>query len=76
MSQLLRAHVSLPEQTPLPMRLPKLIAEESKLRKLPSAQALYFALREWDNPEHPRLWPWIYRTHKADPPQEFVRNPY
>ncbi len=55
---------------------PALIAEELKVRKLPSAQALYFALREWDNPEHPRLWPWIYRTHKTDPPQEFVRNPY
>ena len=47
-----------------------------RARNLPSARSLYFVLKEWDNPEHPRLWPWIYRTYKIDPPQEFVRNPY
>ena len=28
------------------------------------------------NPEHPRLWPWVYKTYKASPPQALVRNPY
>jgi ABC-type dipeptide/oligopeptide/nickel transport system permease component/ABC-type transport system substrate-binding protein len=28
------------------------------------------------NPEHPRLWPWVYRTYKPGTPQVFVRNPY
>ena len=45
-------------------------------RRLPSRQSLYLILRLWSNPEHPRLWPWIYRTYNANPPQVFVRNPY
>ena len=44
--------------------------------KLPSRQALYNFIRNVQNPEHPRLWPWIYRKYKAAPPQVFVRNPY
>ncbi len=47
--------------------------EESRL---PSRNALYASLKQWNNPEHPRLWPWIYRTYKANPPHTFVRNPY
>jgi ABC-type transport system substrate-binding protein len=27
-------------------------------------------------PDKPRLWPWIYRKYKTEPPQSFVRNPY
>ena len=45
-------------------------------RRLPSRNTLYASLKLWNNPEHPRLWPWIYRTYKANPPQVFVRNPY
>ncbi len=43
---------------------------------LPSARALYFFMKDYRNPEHPRLWPWIYRKYRANPPQVFVRNPY
>jgi len=45
-------------------------------RGLTSARALYTTLTEFRNPEHPRLWPWIYRTYKSGPPESFVRNPY
>jgi ABC-type dipeptide/oligopeptide/nickel transport system permease component/ABC-type transport system substrate-binding protein len=27
-------------------------------------------------PDYPRLWPWIYRSYKPNPPHSFVRNPY
>lgn len=33
-------------------------------------------LKRWDNPEIPRLWPWVLRQLKANPPHVFVRNPY
>ncbi len=51
---------------------------EATLRKkrLPSRTSLYASLKLWNNPEHPRLNPWVYRTFKANPPQTFVRNPY
>ena len=45
-------------------------------RRLPSRKSLYAVLQKWNNPEHPRLWPWIYRSYRANPPQVFVRNPY
>jgi len=45
-----------------------LIAATLEQRKL--------STRKWNNPEHPQLWPWIYRSHKANPLQVFVRNPY
>jgi ABC-type dipeptide/oligopeptide/nickel transport system permease component/ABC-type transport system substrate-binding protein len=54
----------------------ELIEAVRKSRRLPSAHALYTALKKWDNPEHPRLWPWIYRSYRIDPPQVFVRNPF
>ena len=53
-----------------------LIAAALEQRRLPSRKSLYVALQKWNNPEHPRLWPWIYRSYKANPPQVFVRNPY
>ncbi|HMO26238.1 MAG TPA: ABC transporter permease subunit, partial [Tepidisphaeraceae bacterium] len=53
-----------------------LIAREVEQYKLPSTRALYRYVKHWQNPEHPRLWPWVYRTFKANPPQVFVRNPY
>ena len=34
------------------------------------------ALCAYKTVEQPRLWPWIYRTYKANPPHVFVRNPY
>ena len=53
-----------------------LIEATMEARRLPSRRSLYALLKSWNNPEHPRLWPWIYRTFKANPPQVFVRNPY
>lgn len=53
-----------------------LIAAGMARYKLPSARALYSFLRAWQNPEHPRLWPWVYRAYKANAPYVFVRNPY
>ncbi|HEX8325566.1 MAG TPA: ABC transporter substrate-binding protein [Tepidisphaeraceae bacterium] len=53
-----------------------LIARDMKAYKMPSPRSLYTYMKQWQNPEHPRLWPWVYRTYKGDPPQVFVRNPY
>jgi peptide/nickel transport system permease protein len=44
--------------------------------KLSSPVALYKRMKMWTNPEHPRLWPWIYHTYAPTTPQTFVRNPY
>lgn len=54
----------------------ELIAQAMAEYKLPSKRALYFYMTDMYNPEHPRLWPWIYRSYKSNPPQVFVRNPY
>ncbi len=53
-----------------------LIEATLEARRLPSRRSLYVILKLTNNPEHPRLWPWIYHTYKANPPQVFVRNPY
>lgn len=44
--------------------------------QVPSPLALYRILKDWQNPEHPRLWPWVYRSYNSTTPQVFVRNPY
>lgn len=44
--------------------------------KLPSGRALYAFMHADDNPECPRLWPWVYRRFQPTSPQVFVRNPY
>lgn len=44
--------------------------------KLSSPHSVYDRIKDYNNPEHPRLWPWIYRTWRATPPQTWVRNPY
>lgn len=54
----------------------KLIAAEMARLKLASPIALYRRLKQENNPEHPRLWPWIYHTYRPNPPYIFVRNPY
>ncbi|MES2460418.1 MAG: ABC transporter substrate-binding protein, partial [Armatimonadota bacterium] len=54
----------------------KLIEATMAARSLTTARALYTALTDFRNPEHPRMWPWIYRTYKSSPPESFVRNPY
>ena len=45
-------------------------------RKLNRPLAVYRDVKNVFNPEHPRLWPWVYRTYKTMPPQVYVRNPY
>lgn len=55
---------------------PELIQKTMQARKLQNARAVYRAMKDVFNPEHPHLWPWVYRTYKANPPQVFVRNPY
>jgi len=56
--------------------------DQEKIRKwmeklnLPTAYSLYQRLKGYDNPEHPRLWPWVLKTYKSGPPYTFVRNPY
>ncbi len=52
------------------------IAEYMKAYKLPTPRALYMQLRSTMNPERPQITPWIYRVEKANPPFNFVRNPY
>jgi len=54
----------------------KLIKEALEKTKLPSARALYYYIKASNNPYHPRMWPWIVRSYKANPPETAVRNPY
>jgi ABC-type dipeptide/oligopeptide/nickel transport system permease component/ABC-type transport system substrate-binding protein len=54
----------------------ELIASAMQRLNVPSPRALYMRLREWKNPEHPRLWPWVLRTATESAPYVFVRNPY
>jgi ABC-type dipeptide/oligopeptide/nickel transport system permease component/ABC-type transport system substrate-binding protein len=54
----------------------RLIADTMRAMNLPSAQAVYKRMQHRLNPEHPRLWPWIYCDYRASAPQAIVRNPY
>jgi ABC-type dipeptide/oligopeptide/nickel transport system permease component/ABC-type transport system substrate-binding protein len=51
-------------------------AEMMRIYRQPSRRALYFFMKHPLNPEHPRLWPWVYRTYRSTAPYVFVRNPY
>ena len=53
-----------------------LIAREMKAFRLPGKRNLYMYIKNFANPEHPRLWPWVYQTYRSTPPQVYVRNPY
>ena len=55
---------------------PAFLEAERRALGMPSNQALYTQLRYWDNPEHPRLWPWIPTAHRSAPPYVFTRNPF
>jgi ABC-type dipeptide/oligopeptide/nickel transport system permease component/ABC-type transport system substrate-binding protein len=52
------------------------IAKLQVIRRLPSARDVYLHLKAETNPEHPRLWPWLYHKYRANAPFSFVRNPY
>lgn len=54
----------------------ELIAKAMAARGLSSKRALYKAVKDFRNTEHPRMWPWVYRTYQSSPPESFVRNPY
>lgn len=54
----------------------ELIRKTMEALKLSSPVALYKRMKHYLNPEHPRLWPWVYHTYQPTTPQTFVRNPY
>lgn len=54
----------------------ELIDKRKAILSLHNDLAVYSNVKGMFNPEHPRLWPWIYRAYKTTPPQVFVRNPY
>ncbi len=53
-----------------------LIEGMMRVNKITQRDALYITLKLSNNPEHPRIWPWIYRSYRPNPPQNYVRNPY
>lgn len=55
---------------------PELIRKAISARKYGNALQLYGSLIDPMNPECPRLWPWVCRTHRVGAPYTFVRNPY
>lgn len=55
---------------------PAFIASEMQRLGMPSPRALYTAVKERHNHEHPRLWPWIFTKQQSTPPYTLVRNPY
>src|SRR5688572_1825133 len=52
------------------------IEREMRAFRMPGKRALYTYVKNFANPEHPRLWPWVPLTYRPTPPQVFVRNPY
>ena len=54
----------------------ELIAASMKAQGSLSARSLYYAMKDHRNPEHPRLWPWVYKTFRGTSPESIVRNPY
>jgi ABC-type dipeptide/oligopeptide/nickel transport system permease component/ABC-type transport system substrate-binding protein len=54
----------------------ELIEAAMRSMRIPTRRGLYNTMGSWNNPAHPRLWPWVLRTHRSNPPISFVRNPY
>lgn len=55
-----------------PERIAAAIAAES----LASPEALYNSRKDTFNPDHPRLWPWLFKSANTLAPIILVRNPY
>ncbi len=55
---------------------PAFIAREQRARGQARPEDLYRLVARAENPELPRLTPWVYRHHQSAPPYTFVRNPY
>ncbi len=53
-----------------------LIAEIQSARNMQDELQVWREMSNWQNPEKPQLWPWIYRTYSTGSDQAFVRNPY
>ena len=47
-----------------------------ELHGLASPEMAYQFVKAKRNPEHPRLWPWVFRQFSTTSPYLFVRNPY
>ncbi|HVU24139.1 MAG TPA: ABC transporter substrate-binding protein [Opitutus sp.] len=54
----------------------ELIHRMMRSLKLATPVAVYLRMKEWRNPECPRLSPWLYHSYKPSAPYTFVRNPY
>ena len=55
---------------------PELIRRTMESLSLGSPIAVFLHVKTVWNPDYPRLWPWVYRSHQTSPPYRFVRNPY
>ena len=55
---------------------PEAIERASQEWDISNRLELYRAIKNWYNPNIPRMWPWIYREYQNSPPHAFVRNPY
>jgi ABC-type transport system substrate-binding protein len=55
---------------------PAFLDAEQEAFGLPSRRALYSYIAHFNNPEHPRLWPWVPRAYRTTAPYVFYRNPY
>lgn len=55
---------------------PAFLRAEMQALGAPTARALFATIKKFSNPECPRLWPWVPRTHSASSPYVYVRNPY
>jgi ABC-type transport system substrate-binding protein len=55
---------------------PRLIERTMRALNLSTPVAVYRRMKQYLNPEHPRLWPWVYHHYSSTPPYVFVRNPY
>jgi len=59
-----------------PERDPDRIAEWKAFLKTDSDVTVYTQVKDFTNPECPRMWPWLYRRYTTLDPQSAVRNPY
>jgi ABC-type dipeptide/oligopeptide/nickel transport system permease component/ABC-type transport system substrate-binding protein len=55
---------------------PAFLAREMKAFGLSSPFSLWQRIIRYDNPDCPRLWPWVPRTWSETTPFVYVRNPY
>ncbi len=53
-----------------------LIHEIMRRRRFTSPNQVYLEVRREDNPEVPRIGPWVYAHYRSHAPHSFVRNPY